>query len=62
MTPQEIAEVEVKLLERLKEALAGAYLGENATAEDARVFLFKTFDALRIVAQAHAGLPVTKPN
>lgn len=62
MTPQEIAEVEVNLLERLKDALASAHLGENATAEDARVFLFKAFDSLRIIAQAQAGLPVTKPN
>lgn len=46
----------------LMEALATARLGENATAEDVRGFLFKTFDALRFVAQANAGLPITKPN
>jgi len=62
MTPEEIAEVEVDLLERLKDALASAHFGESATAEDARSFLFKTFDSLRIVAQMQAGLPVTKPN
>lgn len=62
MTPEERAEVELDLLERLKEALANAYLGENSTAEDARVFLFKTFDSLAFIARAQAGLPAAKPN
>ena len=62
MTPEEIAAVEADLLERLKGSLASAYFGENATAEDARAFLFKTFDSLRVIALMQAGQPVAKPN
>lgn len=62
MSPLEIAEVEIDLLERLKEALAHAYFGEDCTAEEARSFLFKAYDNLIVVTQMQAGLPVSKPN
>lgn len=62
MTAEERGEVEADLLERLMVSLASAHFGENATAEDARAFLFKTFDTLRNIALVQAGQPVAKPN